>query len=176
MFDSILNGYPIGTLIVWNTDKEVPYREFMNDYEDGKIATLVDKSLWERTDKWLVYDGQQRLQTLFSCLKYTLNKRILAYNLLYKSDNTDEDYGFEFIDKNTDNPGYIKLPALFSKTDAEKVSYRKKIQKTIHKNRPRPPAWGSFPLRRWCCAAWPHNSPPPPRSGPSHTEDTPAPC
>ena len=131
LFDSILNGYPIGTLIVWNTDKEVPYREFMNDYEDGKIATLVDKSLWERTDKWLVYDGQQRLQTLFSCLKYTLNKRILAYNLLYKSDNTDEDYGFEFIDKNTDNPGYIKLPALFSKTDAEKVSYRKKIQKTL---------------------------------------------
>ena len=131
LFDSILNGYPIGTLIVWNTDKEVPYREFMNDYEDGKIASLVDKSLWERTDKWLVYDGQQRLQTLFSCLKYTLNKRILAYNLLYKTDNTDEDYGFEFIDKNTDNPGYIKLPALFSKTDAEKVSYRKKIQKTL---------------------------------------------
>ena len=131
LFDSILNGYPIGTLIVWNTDKEVPYREFMNDYEDGKIATLVDKSLWERTDKWLVYDGQQRLQTLFSCLKYTLNKRILAYNLLYKTDNADEYYGFEFIDKNTDNPGYIKLPALFSKTDAEKVSYRKKIQRTL---------------------------------------------
>ena len=38
---------------------------------------------------------------------------------------------YEFIDKNTDNPGYIKLPALFSKTDAEKVSYRKKIQKTL---------------------------------------------
>lgn len=131
LFDSILNGYPIGTLIVWNTDKEVPYREFMNDYEDGKIATLVDKSLWERTDKWLVYDGQQRLQTLFSCLKYTLNKRILAYNLLYNTDNTDEDYGFEFIDKNKDNPGYIKLPALFSKTDAEKVSYRRNIQSTL---------------------------------------------
>lgn len=131
LFDSILNGYPIGTLIVWNTDKEVPYREFMNDYEDGKIATLVDKSLWERTDKWLVYDGQQRLQTLFSCLKYTLNKRILAYNLLYKTDNADEDYGFEFIDKNTDNPGYVKLPALFSKSDGEKVSYRKKIQGTL---------------------------------------------
>ena len=78
-----------------------------------------------------MYDGQQRLQTLFSCLKYTLNKRILAYNLLYKSDTTDEDYGFEFIDKNTDNPECIKLPALFSKTDAEKVSYRKKIQKTL---------------------------------------------
>ena len=29
LFDSILNGYPIGTLIVWNTDKEVPYREVL---------------------------------------------------------------------------------------------------------------------------------------------------
>ena len=131
LFDSILNGYPIGTLIVWNTDKKVPYREFMDDYEDGKMATLVEKDLWERADKWLVYDGQQRLQTLYSCLKYTLNKRVLAYNLLYKSSDADEEYGFEFVDKNTDNPGYVKLPALFSKLDTEKVAYRKQIQNTL---------------------------------------------
>lgn len=131
LFDSILNGYPIGTLIVWNTDKKVPYREFMDDYEDGKMASLVEKDLWERADKWLVYDGQQRLQTLYSCLKYTLNKRVLAYNLLYKSNDADEEYGFVFVDKNTDNPGYVKLPALFSKLDTEKVAYRKQIQNTI---------------------------------------------
>ena len=131
LFDSILNGYPIGTLIVWNTDKKVPYREFMNEYEDGRIATLVDSDLWERADKWLVYDGQQRLQTLYSCLKYTLNKRVLAYNLLYKNNDADEEYGFEFVDKSTEHPGYVKLPALFSKTNDEKVSYRKKIQKSL---------------------------------------------
>ena len=131
LFDSILNGYPIGTLIVWNTEKKVPYREFMNDYEDGKMATLVEKDLWERADKWLVYDGQQRLQTLYSCLKYTLNKRVLAYNLLYRSNDADEEYGFEFVDKNTDNPGYVKLPALFSKLDTEKVAYRKQIQNSL---------------------------------------------
>lgn len=131
LFDSILNGYPIGTLIVWNTDKKVPYREFMNEYEDGRIATLVDSDLWERADKWLVYDGQQRLQTLYSCLKYTLNKRVLAYNLLYKNNDADEEYGFEFVDKSTEHPGYVKLPALFSKTNDEKVSYRKKIQNSL---------------------------------------------
>lgn len=131
LFDSILNGYPIGTLIVWNTDKKVPYREFMNEYEDGRIATLVDSDLWERADKWLVYDGQQRLQTLYSCLKYTLNKRVLAYNLLYKNNDVDEEYGFEFVDKSTEHPGYVKLPALFSKTNDEKVSYRKKIQNSL---------------------------------------------
>lgn len=131
LFDSILNGYPIGTLIVWNTDKGVPYRKFMDDYEDGKIATIVDKALWDRADKWLVYDGQQRLQTLYSCLKSTLNKRVLAYNLLYESNDGDEEYGFEFVDKNSDKPGYIKIPVLFAKTDAEKVNYRNQIKRSL---------------------------------------------
>lgn len=131
LFDSILNGYPIGTLIVWNTDKGVPYRKFMDDYEDGKIATIVDKALWDRADKWLVYDGQQRLQTLYSCLKSTLNKRVLAYNLLYESNDGDEEYGFEFVEKNSDKPGYIKIPVLFAKTDAEKVNYRNQIKRSL---------------------------------------------
>lgn len=131
LFDSILNGYPIGTLIVWNTDKGVPYRKFMDDYEDGKIAKIVDKALWDRADKWLVYDGQQRLQTLYSCLKSTLNKRVLAYNLLYESNDGDEEYGFEFVDKNSDKPGYIKIPVLFAKTDAEKVNYRNQIKRSL---------------------------------------------
>ena len=90
LFDSILNGYPIGTLIVWNTETAVPFREFMGDYEDGKNATLVDKGLWEKADKWLVYDGQQRLQTLYSCLKYSLNKRVLVYNLLFDEKKADK--------------------------------------------------------------------------------------
>ncbi len=131
LFDSILNGYPIGTLIVWNTDLAVPYREFMGDYEDGKSATLKEQSLWDRADKWLVYDGQQRLQTLYSCLKYTLNKRVLAYNLLYQESDGDEEYGFEFLDKNTEKLGYVTLPSLFSRLDSEKVSFRKKIKSRI---------------------------------------------
>lgn len=132
LFDSILNGYPIGTLIIWNTDLAVSYREFMSDYEDGKTTQRVDQSLWNRADKWLVYDGQQRLQTLYSCLKYTLNKRILTYNLLYEPNETDEIYGFEFLDKNAKiPPGYVTLPSLFVKTEGEKVSFRKDIQKDL---------------------------------------------
>jgi len=87
LFDSILRGYPIGTLIIWNSAKEIPYRNFIDHYADGVIAPFADKNLWERDDKWLVYDGQQRLQTLFSCLKYTLNNRVLTYNLFFDSYN-----------------------------------------------------------------------------------------
>ena len=90
LFDSILRGYPIGTLIVWNSDKEIPYRRFIEDYSDGYYAKFVDKNLWKREDKWLVYDGQQRLQTLYSCLKYTLNDRVLTYNLFFDLDNHDD--------------------------------------------------------------------------------------
>ena len=60
LFDSILNGYPIGTLIVWNTDLNIPYREFMNDYFNGETPKIVDKDLWKRKEKWHVNDGHQR--------------------------------------------------------------------------------------------------------------------
>ena len=48
LFDSILRGYPIGGLIVWNSSISIPHREFMNDYIDGDTAKLVEKGLWDR--------------------------------------------------------------------------------------------------------------------------------
>ena len=97
------------------------------------MSPLVEECLWERSDKCLVYDGQQRLQTLYSCLKYTLNDKVLAYNLLYNNRDEDakEQYGFEFIDRNSDRPGYVKLPALFSKTDDEKVTFRRQLRSLV---------------------------------------------
>lgn len=132
LFDSILRGYPIGTLIVWNSDKEIPYRCFIDDFSDGDTAQFVDKSLWKREDKWLVYDGQQRLQTLYSCLKYTLNGRILTYNLFFDLNNDDaEANGFEFVSKNTiPGPGVIAMPQLFIQPEDGKVKYRKELTNT----------------------------------------------
>lgn len=134
LFDSILRGYPIGTLIVWNSDKEIPYRCFIEDFSDGDTAQFVDKNLWKREDKWLVYDGQQRLQTLFSCLKYTLNDRILTYNLFFDLDNHDdaEATGFEFVNKNSNlKPGVIAMSQLFIQAEDSKVKYRKDLKAII---------------------------------------------
>ena len=118
LFDSILRGYPIGGLIIWNTEEKIPYREFMSDYQTGDVPKLVDSGLHGRKDKWLVYDGQQRLQTLYSCLKYTFNGRVIVYDLLF--DLTDEhdpdETGFSFVDKNTSlDWNYLRLNEVFSK-------------------------------------------------------------
>lgn len=134
LFDSILRGYPIGTLIVWNSDAEIPYRQFIENYSDGETAQFVDKSLWNREDKWLVYDGQQRLQTLFSCLKYTLNGKILTYNLFYSLDDNDDadSNGFKFVSKNADlEAGHISMSQLFIQSEDSKVKYRKELSKNI---------------------------------------------
>lgn len=128
LFDSIIKQYPIGTLIVWNTDTEIPYREFIQDYVDGQNSKQVEKGKWKRPDKWLVYDGQQRLQTLYSCLNYTLNNRVLVYNLLYKETADEEEIGFEFIDKDEEpKQGYIKMTELFCQPVDNKTRYRREV-------------------------------------------------
>ena len=132
LFDSILRGYPIGGLILWNTEEKIPYREFVSDYEIGDIPRLVDKGLHGRKDKWLVYDGQQRLQTLYSCLKYTFNGKILVYDLLYPlfSNRYPNEIGFSFVEKNSNLPwNYIRINELYSKLSDEKTSFRRNILK-----------------------------------------------
>jgi uncharacterized protein with ParB-like and HNH nuclease domain len=62
LLDSLLKRYPIGGVVLWETDQKVPYRQFVGDYAPGQFARLVDKGLWGAS-KSLVYDGQQRLQT-----------------------------------------------------------------------------------------------------------------
>lgn len=134
LFDSIVRGYPIGTIIIWKTSQEVPYRKFIDEYENGKTSEILDKGLWSVKDKGLVYDGQQRLQTLFSCLKSSINKRVLIYDFLYKESDEDDNkaYGFSFIDKWSDIPkNCVSMVELYSKKVDEKVSYRNSIKKNM---------------------------------------------
>lgn len=131
LFDSILKSYPIGGLIIWNTEEEVPYREFITNYIPGETQKLVDKGLYGRKDKWLIYDGQQRLQTLYSCLRHSFNNKILIYDLLYdlSNGNDPDETGFSFVAKNSKvDWHYIRMNELFSKLpDDDKRAFRKNI-------------------------------------------------
>jgi len=70
LLDSLYRRYPIGGLVLWETDNPVPFREFINDYFPGNFAKQVENGR-RGSHKCLVYDGQQRLQTLRSVLYYS---------------------------------------------------------------------------------------------------------
>lgn len=129
LLDSILRGYPIGGIVLWETEASVPHREFLSDYVNGSRAKEVDSGLWARR-KSLVYDGQQRLQTLFSVLQYTVNGRVLCFDLLFdrKTHDTDET-GFFFIDKGAKpDAGSIRMNSLCAQDDDSEVKEKLKDQ------------------------------------------------
>lgn len=115
LLDSLLKRYPVGGLVLWETTTPVPYRVFLDDYEPGKFAKLVEQRRWGAY-KFLVYDGQQRLQTLRSVLYHTFNGRVLHFDLLFDATKADSDEtGFLFRDKEAPpDPRYLKLTELVS--------------------------------------------------------------
>ena len=115
LFDSLYREYPIGVLIFWETDNSVAHREFLGDYHQGDVYRNVDDAKWGR-EKNLVYDGQQRLQTLYSCLNYSFNDRYLVFDLAYnRADDLDGETGFRFVDKGEClKSTEIKMSGLFS--------------------------------------------------------------
>lgn len=99
LLDSLLQGYPIGGIVVWENNQKIPFRPFLTDYTPNKFNNLVDDGRWSE-NKSLVYDGQQRLQTLYSVLRHTFNGRVLHYDLSFDSKEADADEtGFFFLKK-----------------------------------------------------------------------------
>lgn len=69
LFDSLMRGYPIQTLLFWRTKEEIKARKFMDVINpDIDLHTLYEPNKSEEgIEKVFVLDGQQRIQTLF-CL------------------------------------------------------------------------------------------------------------
>ena len=120
LLDSLLRGYPIGGIVLWETTREVPHREFVKDYAPGQFARLVDKGRWG-ANKFLVYDGQQRLQTLYSVLYHKFNGRVLHFDLLFDPTSSEADEtGFLFRDAHAvEEPRYLSMTKLVSRSSAK---------------------------------------------------------
>src|SRR2546427_10237783 len=58
LLDSLYRGYPSGTILVWETDEDVPAKD---------MAVVQEVSAF-RTSK-LLLDGQQRLTSLFAMIR-----------------------------------------------------------------------------------------------------------
>lgn len=125
LLDSLFKRYPIGGVVLWETDQVVPYRRFVGDYAPGQFAHQVDEGLWGAS-KGLIYDGQQRLQTLYSVLRHQFNSRVLHYDLLFDASIAESDEtGFLFRDVDAlMEARYLRMTELASKncTPREKVA------------------------------------------------------
>ena len=113
LLDSLLKRYPIGGVVLWETEQKVPYRCFVGDYAPGQHARQVDEGLWGAS-KALVYDGQQRLQTLYSVLRHRFNGRVLHFDLLFDPNTAESDEtGFLFRDASaTADARYLRMTEL----------------------------------------------------------------
>lgn len=122
LLDSLYKRYPVGGLVLWETDRPVPFREFLRDYRPGEFARQAEEGRWGG-HKSLVYDGQQRLQTLHSALYYTFNGKVLCFNLLFDKDKAESDEtGFSFLDRGKPTPPHwIEMNEVSSRTCDAKV-------------------------------------------------------
>lgn len=128
LFDSLLRRYPIGTMIVWPTKRKIPYRDFLTDYDSEKLSAIKDKGLWGKADKHLVYDGQQRLQSLYSCLKFTFHREVLCYDLLFDFEENGDAMGFRFFKRNeAAEPNFLRMNELFASNRRERAEFEDRV-------------------------------------------------
>jgi len=99
LFDSIMNGFPVGAIIVWTPpENNIRYKTFVKDYETGLIVISQEPHPGAK-QPYMVLDGQQRLQSLFIGFRGSFDKDQLFLKIdEYADENTPEmHYRFVFM-------------------------------------------------------------------------------
>lgn len=97
LFDSLMRGYPVGIVLLWETYESIQYRRFVKDYRSEDLPIYK-----ENTDKKrirYVLDGQQRLTSINIALNGTHEGKEFYINLLSgleTDDTSEEKYHFKF--------------------------------------------------------------------------------
>lgn len=113
IYDSILREYPIGTLLVWKTKSKIKRRKFIDNYNPS--ISLSDFYVpQDESQKMLVLDGQQRMQSLFIGLIGSYSKKELYLNILSGDLVAPEDikYEFKFIASANAEFPYVKFKSI----------------------------------------------------------------
>jgi len=150
LLDSIMRGYPIGIVLMWETHNNIQYRRFENAPKKGNRPTFFDNE----TNKKLkvVLDGQQRLQSLYLALFGKNENEYVYFDVLsgrHSDDFKEDKYDFHFLtpDKacewnetskqNADDSGhddeppeleyFVKVADLFQWSVEEKQRFRRTV-------------------------------------------------
>ena len=99
LLDSIMRGYPIGIILLWETYHDIQYRYFERDYKVDTQHTIRVNAQHRRLR--VVLDGQQRLQSLYIALYGTFQNKHLYSDVLSGHENEDfkeDKFIFRFFD------------------------------------------------------------------------------
>ena len=101
LMDSLLRGFPIGSLMLWRTSSVQRFRSFPRNLDTGISPVYNYTTSSENDNKYLVLDGQQRLTSLFTAFKGTYNGKRLYIDILSGSsegkDPGNEYYNCKFL-------------------------------------------------------------------------------
>ncbi|WP_223643094.1 DUF262 domain-containing protein [Planococcus sp. 4-30] len=116
LFDSLMQGYPVGSFLFWNVEKdkskEFQFYEFIRNYHEKNNRHNPIASVSGQDDVTAILDGQQRLTSLYIALKGSYTYKLprmrrenpLAYptqhlyvDLLGPSEEYDIKYDFRFL-------------------------------------------------------------------------------
>ncbi|MEP4375383.1 MAG: DUF262 domain-containing protein, partial [Algoriphagus sp.] len=127
LYDSILREYPIGTLLIWKTKSDLKRRKFIDNYKSGiSLANFYIPQ--DKTQKMMVLDGQQRLQSLFIGLMGSYDGEELYINILSGDLVAPEDIKFDFKFKSSSS---VQFPYILFKDLVFTDSKPKETVKTI---------------------------------------------
>lgn len=132
LFDSILREYPIGSLLIWKNKSNIKHRKFIDNWHEG--LKLKDFYVPQNdSQKMLVLDGQQRLQSLFIGLKGSHGGKELYLNILSGELKAPEDmkYNFKFLDGEAKFP-YVKFKDLIYTDKKNKEIKKDVLSKSQH--------------------------------------------
>lgn len=116
LFDSLMRGYPIGTFLFWEINKEhvidYDFYGFIRNYHEKKFVHNKKINLKGSDGVTAVLDGQQRLTSIYLGLKGTYAYKLkylarnnenaypvrkLYLNLLSSPEDSDNEYDFRFL-------------------------------------------------------------------------------
>jgi len=154
LMESVMRGYPIGIILMWETFNDIQFRRFEKVYKNNSRPSFIDNSSHKKLR--LVLDGQQRLQSLYIALFGQYQGKYLYFDVLSGHDTDDfeeEKYYFYFLNpkqckdwneaeikKAKDNEEkdvarfHVKVSELFSMDVSEKQKFRKITSQKLHLN------------------------------------------
>lgn len=87
LLDSIMRGYPVGIILLWETYEDIQYRHFVQSYTDDGRYKFFENSKHRKLK--VVLDGQQRLQSLYIALNGLYEGKSLYFDVLSGEERDD---------------------------------------------------------------------------------------